>query len=235
MQTGIEELYRQTQVGSYRTSSVKSELLESFKSSKEYRHAFVEEKIRTQLAIQTKTIREQRKMSRPTLAQLMGKANSWVFRLEDPNQSPPTIPTLLKVAEAFDVDLEISFRPFSHLLNRLEHMTADSFGVPSFDDEIKTNTFGSKTDEEMSALWASLKGGAGIGGCSYATYSTPTGGAHVIQMDAWKGKASKHSTKTRVTRSSRARRPSMVRSKPQMSDEVIYGRDNTGIDVSAAS
>jgi ribosome-binding protein aMBF1 (putative translation factor) len=137
MQTEIEELFRQTQVGSHHTSSVKNDILENFKSSKEYRHAFVEEKVRTQLAIQTKTIREQREMSRPTLARLMRKANSWVFRLEDPNQPPPTIPTLLKVAEAFDVDLEISFRPFSHLLNRLEHMTAESFSVTENKHELK--------------------------------------------------------------------------------------------------
>jgi len=106
-------------------------------------------------------------MSRPALAKLMEKANSWVFRLEDPNQSPPTIPTLLKVAEAFDVDLEISFRPFSRLLNRLQHMTADSFAVPSFNDEIKENTFGSKMDEAINDSWTLLQrheNGKGAGG-----------------------------------------------------------------------
>lgn len=165
MQNGIEKLFSWSQAGSYPTTSVKNDLLENFKSSKEYRHAFVEEKIRTQLAIQTKTIREQRGMSRPTFAKLMGKVNSWVFRLEDPNQPPPTIPTLLKEAEAFDVDLEISFRPFSHLLNRLEHMTADSFAVPSFDEEVRENTFGSNTDQEVAVLWSYLqRSGSGKGG-----------------------------------------------------------------------
>jgi transcriptional regulator with XRE-family HTH domain len=157
MQTGIEQLFMQTQDASPLMPSVCSDLLKNFTSSKEYRHAFVEEKVRTQLAIQTKTIREQREMSRPAFAKLMDKANSWVFRLEDPNQPPPTIPTLLKVAEAFDVDLEISFRPFSHLLNRLRNLQADGFGVPSFEDEVRENTFGSKTHEEMSALWSQLQ------------------------------------------------------------------------------
>jgi transcriptional regulator with XRE-family HTH domain len=214
MQTGIEELFRQTQVGSHPTSSVKNEILENFKSSKEYRHAFVEEKVRTQLAIQTKTIREQREMSRPTLAGLMGKANSWVFRLEDPNQSPPTIPTLLKVAEAFDVDLEISFRPFSRLLNRLEYMTADSFAVPSFDDEVRENTFGSKTDEEMSALWSCFRGnmvGSSVSGPP-PTPGASTRGAKIFEMPNYK--FTPQGIGTRVTRSKRSRRPSF-RTTPQ--------------------
>jgi transcriptional regulator with XRE-family HTH domain len=123
------------------TYSVKRQLLDNFTNSKEYRHAFVEEKVRTQLAIQIKTIREQRPLTRPEFAALLEKAPSWVFRLEDPNQPPPTISTLLQVAEAFDVDLEISFKSFSSLLKRLEHMTPESFEVPSFEEEIKDGAF----------------------------------------------------------------------------------------------
>src|SRR5258708_23987554 len=209
MQTGIEELFRQTQVGSHHTSSVKNEILENLKSSKEYRHAFVEEKVRTQLAIQTKTIREQRGMSRPTFEKLMRKVNSWVFRLEDPNQSPPTIPTLLKEAEAFDVDLEISFRPFSHLLNRLEHMTAESFAVPSFDDEVRENTFGSKTDEEISGLWSRLqRGESGRGAGGQSTPIAAIAGAKILEMP--NTKIGPQGTGTRVTRCGRSRRPSMT-------------------------
>src|SRR5258708_6467952 len=210
MQTGIEELFKQTQVGSYPTFSVKKEILDNFKSSKEYRHAFVEEKVRTQLAIQTKTIREQREMSRPTLAKLMEKANSWVFRLEDPNQSPPTIPTLLKVAEAFDVDLEIGFRPFSHLLNRLEHMTADSFSVPSIDDEVRENTFESRSNEEMSALWSRLQ--SRESGMCHSVESPATtaavSGAKMLEMP--NAKFPPQGIRTRVTRSERRRRPRML-------------------------
>jgi transcriptional regulator with XRE-family HTH domain len=123
------------------TYSVKRQLLDNFTNSKEYRHAFVEEKVRTQLAIQIKTIREQRPLTRPEFAALLEKAPSWVFRLEDPNQPPPTISTLLQVAEAFDVDLEISFKSFSDLLNRLERLTPESFEVASFEEELKQGAF----------------------------------------------------------------------------------------------
>jgi transcriptional regulator with XRE-family HTH domain len=154
MQTITERLSNPTQAGLDGMSSVKNQLLGNFKSSKEYRHAFVEEKVRTQLAVQIKAIREQRNISRPEFATLMQKAPSWVFRLEDPNQSPPTISTLLQVAEAFDVDLEIRFRRFSGLLNQLERLTPESFEVPSFDDEVRDSAFDRSVLHEDIAMFA---------------------------------------------------------------------------------
>jgi len=118
------------------TSSIGNQLLESFKTGKVYRQAFVEEAVRTSIAVQIKAIREQRKMSRPELAKLMGKSPSWIFRLEDPNEKPPTISTLLAVAEAFDINLNISFGPFQSFLDRLSNMSPASFEVPSFDEEL---------------------------------------------------------------------------------------------------
>ena len=186
MQTAIEELLRPSQVGSNTMSSVKAQLLGNFRTSKEYRHAFVEEKVRTQLAVQIKAIREQRDMTRPSFARVMHKAPSWVFRLEDPNQAPPTISTLLRVAEAFDVDLDISFRRFSDLLNRIDRMTPESFQVPCFEEEVSDNAFdkSSFTEEEMRALLPSIA----------SSYRNPlpgsTGGIHLI-VDNTQRKASR--------------------------------------------
>ena len=131
-----EKLFVQTGVESVNMSSVKDQLLQNFKESKDYRHAFVEEKVRTGLAVQIKAIREQQTLTQPALAQLMGKAQSWVSRLEDPNQPPPTISSLLQVAEAFDVDLNIHFGSFSELLDHLNNMTPESFRVPAFEEEL---------------------------------------------------------------------------------------------------
>ena len=116
-------------------SSVGNQILENFKTSKEYRHAFVEEKVRTWIAGQIKAIREHQGIKRPELARMMGKSPSWVFRLEDANQPPPTISTLLQVAEAYDVDLDIRFTPFSALINDLDRISPNSFTVPSFSEE----------------------------------------------------------------------------------------------------
>jgi hypothetical protein len=131
----------ETALESSPTSSLKAQLLHNLKDSKEYRRAFVEEKVRTQLAVQIKTIREQRQMGRTIFAVLLGKVYSWVFRLEDPNQAPPTVPSLLNVADVFDVDLDIKFRRFSDLLNQIEYMGPESLKVPSFEEELKNGAF----------------------------------------------------------------------------------------------
>jgi transcriptional regulator with XRE-family HTH domain len=141
MQTETEKSLPETAAVFENTSSVRDQLLDNFIASKVYRHAFVEEKVRTGIAAQIKVIRERRGMKRPEFASLMGKAPSWVFRLEDPNQTPPTIPTLLQVAEAFDVDLNISFESFSQLLDCLDGMTPESFEVPSFNEEMEADAF----------------------------------------------------------------------------------------------
>ncbi|MBI4454896.1 MAG: helix-turn-helix transcriptional regulator [Acidobacteria bacterium] len=119
-------------------SSVSSQFLESFRASKAYRHAFVEEKVRTSIAAQIKAIREQRGYdSQMKLATEMGKTPSWICRLENPNQSPPTISTLLELAEAFDVDLTVEFTPFSALLRKLDNLSRDTFLVPGFEEEFQ--------------------------------------------------------------------------------------------------
>lgn len=136
MQTTTDELPNRMGVESRSTSSVWEQLLHNFRTGKEYRHAFVEEKVRTSIAAQIKAIREQQKLKQPEFAERLHKSQSWVSRLEDPNQAPPTIPSLLQVAEAFDVDLEVRFGRFSELLERLDRMTADSLEVPSFNEEL---------------------------------------------------------------------------------------------------
>lgn len=75
-------------------------------------------------------------MSRPELAAAMKKAPSWIFRLEDPNEKPPTVSTLLQVADAYDTDLNIFFGSFAGLLDRIQNMSSKSFEVPSFNEEV---------------------------------------------------------------------------------------------------
>lgn len=120
---------------SQNTTSAGMQTLESLNTGAEYRHAFVEEKVQTFIAAQIRAIRMQRKMSRPELARKMGKAPSWIFRLEDPNEPPPTVSTLLEVAKWYDVDLKVEFSPFSKLRGQIDNLEPDSLEVPSFAEE----------------------------------------------------------------------------------------------------
>lgn len=132
-----EELSSPMGIGSASTNTIREQMLQGFQASKEYRHGFVEEATRTRITAQIKTMREQREWDYKKFAEEIGKKVSWAYRLEDPNEAPPTIPTLLRVAEAFDVGLDVRFRSFSELLADVATLGPDSFAVPSFCQEME--------------------------------------------------------------------------------------------------
>jgi transcriptional regulator with XRE-family HTH domain len=123
------------------TSSIKEQMLDGLQSSKEYRHAFVEESIRTRITAQIKALRDAREWDYKQFAEQIDKKVSWVYRLEDPNAAPPTIPTLLQVAAAFDVGLDVRFRSFSALVADVTTLGPESFVVPAFGEELKMGSF----------------------------------------------------------------------------------------------
>jgi transcriptional regulator with XRE-family HTH domain len=122
-------------------NSIKRQMLEQMQASKEYRHGFVKEAIRSRIVGQIAALRKEGGWDLKTFAAHIEKKVSWAYRLEDPNSAPPTIPSLLKVAEAFDIGLDVRFRRFSELLEDIAALGPDSFRVPSFDEEWKAQSF----------------------------------------------------------------------------------------------
>jgi transcriptional regulator with XRE-family HTH domain len=140
-----EELSSPIGIGSASTNTIREEMLRGFQTSKEYRHAFVEEAIRTRITAQVRTIREQREWDYKRFAEEIGKKVSWAYRLEDPNEAPPTIPTLLRVAETLDIGLDVRFRSFSELLDDVATLNPESFSVRSFEEELSAGSFSEGT------------------------------------------------------------------------------------------
>lgn len=125
-----------TQVESARTILVRQQLLRSLKD-RDYRTAFVRERVRSSVALQIRALREQRnKMTQKQLGDAIGMAQTWVSKLENPEYGKMTVATLLRLVEAFDTDLEIKFRPFSQTLGALPTQGPEYFNVPSFDEEL---------------------------------------------------------------------------------------------------
>ena len=117
----------------------REQLLASWRD-KEYRQAFMEERVRSSLALQVRALRDQRNLTQVAFGKLLNKAQAWVSKLENPEYGKMSVATLLEVAKAFDCDLEIRFRPFSDTLSRLPAQTAEDFHVPSFDEEFEPAT-----------------------------------------------------------------------------------------------
>ncbi len=104
-------------------------------ANKVFRDAFLEENIKTRLALQVRALREKAGWSQPELGERAGKTQSGISRIEDPNYGKFTIRTLLKLASAFDVALFISFVPYTKLIREIKDVSPEALAVASYKEE----------------------------------------------------------------------------------------------------
>jgi transcriptional regulator with XRE-family HTH domain len=112
-------------------SSLVSELRQ-----KAYRAAYVISHIRIGIPFQIRSLRMQRGWNQEEFAKQLGMSQPRISEMERPGARRPNIETLLRIAEALDVALQVRFVPFSELVEWSESFNPDAFSVPSFDDEI---------------------------------------------------------------------------------------------------
>ena len=84
-------------------------------AEKEMRHAYLSAQTRTKLINQIRTIRNQRGWSQGQFAEVLGKPQSNVSRLENREYGSFTLNTLFELASAFDVGLIVEFVPIRKL------------------------------------------------------------------------------------------------------------------------
>jgi transcriptional regulator with XRE-family HTH domain len=94
---------------------------------------------------------QRNKMTQKQLGDAIGMAQTWVSKLEDPEYGKMTVATLLRLAEAFDTDLEIKFRPFSRTIEVLPRQGPGYYEVPSFEEEYRSEDL---TAEDMAKVVA---------------------------------------------------------------------------------
>ena len=99
---------------------------------KAMRDAFCAALTRTKIANQIRVIRAQRGWSQGEFARLLGKPQSNVSRLENREYGNFTLATLLELAAAFDVGLQLEFVPYDEFLTRTHDLTAGRLEVPAF-------------------------------------------------------------------------------------------------------
>jgi transcriptional regulator with XRE-family HTH domain len=107
---------------------------------KDYRDAYVEEKVATSLPFQIRALREQpgRDWSQAELGKRAGMRQNAISRLEDAESGTPSINTLLRLARAFDVALLVKFVPFSKLLSEFADLSSEALSAFSFEEEIES-------------------------------------------------------------------------------------------------
>src|SRR5208282_3355887 len=105
------------------------------RDDKAYRLAYADESLNISIATQIKVLREQRVLKQGELAALAAMKQSMISRYENVNYSSWSINTLKKLAEAFDVVLDVRFRSFRDLVILTQEFNRESLQVPSFNDD----------------------------------------------------------------------------------------------------
>jgi transcriptional regulator with XRE-family HTH domain len=116
--------------------NTKSSLAEQL-SDKEYRDAFVGAQVRVALPMQCRALRESRGWTQPQLAEAAGMSQPRISEIERPGERRLNLDTLLRLASAFDVALQVRFVPFSELIDDDESLDTGDFYVASFDEDIE--------------------------------------------------------------------------------------------------
>lgn len=103
---------------------------------KAYRDAYVGSQIRMTVPLQVRELRKRREWTQPQLAEHAGMAQPRISELEKPGERRLTIETLLRLASAFDVALQVRFVPFGELMDWSEGLDIDNFAVQPFEAEV---------------------------------------------------------------------------------------------------
>jgi len=99
------------------------------------RRAYMEATVEQDIAWQIRINRVKRGMDQKSLAKHLGTGQSAISRLEDPAYGRATIPTLVKVAHAFDCALLVRLIPYSELARITSDTTEDALYAAPFEQE----------------------------------------------------------------------------------------------------
>ena len=105
-------------------------------SNKEYRDAFVASQLRIGLPMQCRALRESRDWTQPRLAEAAGMSQPRISEIERPGKCKLNLETLLRLASAYDVALQVRFVPFSKFIDDDDHLDLDNFRVPAFEEDM---------------------------------------------------------------------------------------------------
>ena len=109
-------------------------LKQSFRD-KEYRHSYVDGFLNSSIATQIKVLRELRGWTQEDLANQAHMKQTSISRIENVNYSSWSINTLRKIAEAFDLTLQVTFESFGTRLKDISRFSRKALEKHSFEED----------------------------------------------------------------------------------------------------
>ncbi len=101
-------------------SPVKLNISKKLKENKGFRERFFRGQIQDEIAMGIRSLREERKLRQIELAKKCGMKQSAISRIEQANYSGWSFSTLLRVADALDARLRVTFEPAEIVIDRYE-------------------------------------------------------------------------------------------------------------------
>ncbi len=119
---------------------------------KEYRFFYMQSHLKKSIPFQMRTMRSERNLSQIQAAEILGKAQNALSRLESPAYGRLTVQSLLDIAKGYDVGLVVKFVPYSRLLREYEDVSFEALSAPSptaeFPAELEAlNLWAAESDE----------------------------------------------------------------------------------------
>lgn len=114
--------------------NINSSLIAELKD-KDYRDAYVASQIAIGLPFQVRALRVGKGWTQTELAERAGMTQPRIAEIEKTSERRFNLETLLRIASAHDVGLEVRFVSYGQLIALEESFDPDSFEVPSFEEE----------------------------------------------------------------------------------------------------
>ena len=89
------------------------------------------------MPLHIRELRKSREWTQPELAKRAGMKQPRISELEKPGERKLSIETLLRLASAFDVGLQVRFVSIGELIDWSENLDLDNFGVEPFIEELR--------------------------------------------------------------------------------------------------